>query len=223
VCEFGSFGSFGSFGVNYLFIINPPTPSLPHSHTPILPHSITPSPIHSYTSSYSNSRCISFIKNIIYIYLVIFQKQKINYKLLINIAVVHLPKVIVAYDCSAEADKALERALSIANPDDEIIILTVIPDADTVFCSGENIEISSGNISAKLDDLKSNLSASNLTISTRIVHGEIVTEILRASDDPEVRLIVLGYKGVSRIGNFKLGSVSGEVAKRAKKPILVVK
>ena len=149
--------------------------------------------------------------------------SKLNYKLLINIAVIDLPKVLVAYDCSAEANKALERALSIANQDDEIIILTVIPDFETVFCTDENAEISSGNISEKINDLKSKLKPSNLTISTRIVHGEIIPEILKASDDPEVRLIVLGYKGISRIGNFKLGSVSGEVAKRAKKPILIVK
>jgi len=196
-------------------LLNPNTHTLTHSH--------------SYTPSTHTLIHSPLLKSLIHI---IFKEHnlyrfnyfsKLTYLILMINDVIPLAKVLVAYDCSAEANKALERALSIANPDDEIIILTVIPDAETVFCSDENNKISSNNIPAKLDDLKSKLSSSNLTISTRIIHGEIVPEILRASEDPEVRLIVLGFKGISRIGNFKLGSVSGQVAKLAKKPILVVK
>jgi nucleotide-binding universal stress UspA family protein len=134
-----------------------------------------------------------------------------------------MKKILVAYDCSPEAEKALEHAISMAEETDEIIVLTVIPEPETVFCSDEMGELDNEKIQIKMDSLKENYETNNLNITSRIVHGEIISEILNASDDPEVRIIVLGYKGVSKLGSFKLGSVSGEVAKHAKKPVLVVK
>ena len=134
-----------------------------------------------------------------------------------------MKKILVAYDCSPEAEKALEHAISMAEETDEIIVLTVIPEPETVFCSDEMGVLDNDQVQIKMEALKESHKTNNLNITTRIVHGEIISEILNASDDPEVRIIVLGYKGVSKLGSFKLGSVSGEVAKHAKKPVLVVK
>ncbi|WP_455391824.1 universal stress protein [[Eubacterium] cellulosolvens] len=132
-------------------------------------------------------------------------------------------KILVAYDCSAEAKKALEHAISIADATDEILILTVVPEPETVFCTDDLGVVTGEKVRTHLESLKEKHGQTGLKITTKIVRGDIVAEILRASGDPNIKIIVVGYKGVSKIGSFRLGSVSGEVAKLAKKPVLVVK
>jgi nucleotide-binding universal stress UspA family protein len=132
-------------------------------------------------------------------------------------------KILVAYDCSAEAKKALEHALSIAQPAQEIIILTVIPEPDSIFGTDEPVNITTDDLEADLKEFEDKIKSNNLKLTTKIVQGNIIKEIVIASSNPTVGLVVLGYKGVSKIGKFKLGSVSGEVAKQVKKPVLIIK
>jgi nucleotide-binding universal stress UspA family protein len=134
-----------------------------------------------------------------------------------------MKKIIVAYDFSAEAEKALDHTVAIANPDDEIVVLLVLPEPDSVFGNQSTLDISSEQLQMKLDLLKQKYMDTGLKLSIVSVQGNIVEEILKASNDPECRLIVIGYKGVSKIGRFKLGNISGQVAKLSKKPVLVVK
>jgi nucleotide-binding universal stress UspA family protein len=132
-------------------------------------------------------------------------------------------QILVAYDCSPEADKALAHSISIADPEDEILILMVIPEPENVFYVDDYDENSIEKVKGKLELVKNKYNNTGLKISTQVIKGQIVTEILKASENPNCKLIVLGYEGVSKIGRFKLGSVSGKVAKLANKPVLVVK
>ena len=56
-----------------------------------------------------------------------------------------MSQILVAYDCSEEADKALAHTISIADPEDEILILMVIPEPGTILCSDINTENSINN------------------------------------------------------------------------------
>ncbi len=134
-----------------------------------------------------------------------------------------MSQILVAYDCSPEADKALAHSISIAQIEDEILILMVVPEPEDTFYTDDYDENSIETFKGKLELVKSKYDNTGLKISTRVVKGRIVTEILKASNNPNCKLIVLGYEGVSKIGRFKLGSVSGKVAKLANKPVLVVK
>ena len=134
-----------------------------------------------------------------------------------------MKKIIVAYDFSAEAEKALQHTVTIAGQDDEIVVLLVLPEPDSVFGNELPLDIPADQLQNRLELLKQQYLDTGLKLSTVTVQGNIVDEILKASNDPECRLIVIGYKGVSKIGQFKLGNVSGRVAKLSKKPVLVVK
>lgn len=131
--------------------------------------------------------------------------------------------ILVPFDKSPEAEKALEHAVGVADPNDEILILMVLPepDSDPFFEITNNNSVE--NLTQYLESLILKYRSSGIKLLIEIHQGNIVDEILKAGDNPRCKLIVIGYKGVSKIGKFVLGSISGEVAKRAKTPVLVVR
>ena len=132
-------------------------------------------------------------------------------------------RILVAYDGSPEAVKAFEHAVSIAEPGEEVEILMVIPRPETEFCTEVQDEQSMENMKAQLESLQAKFQDPDLRFITTVRRGDIVEEIIRASERSNCKLIVMGYVGVSRLGRFKLGSVSGLVAKKANKPLLIVR
>jgi len=134
-----------------------------------------------------------------------------------------MSSILVAFDGSPEAEKALKHSISIAESDDVIMVLMVLPEQDDLFFSSQTDEITIEEANELLKAKKKDLVGTGLKIDTKVIRGNIVDEIIKASNDPNCKLIIIGYKGVTKIGRFMLGSVSGEVAKRAKKPVLIVK
>jgi nucleotide-binding universal stress UspA family protein len=135
---------------------------------------------------------------------------------------ISMNKIIVAYDFSPEAKKALDHTVSIVEPGDNIEVLVVLPEPD-LFFGDQTDEVSKDQLKIKLEALKLKYDEFGNEFTTRIVQGNVVEEIIKASDDQDCKMIVIGYKGVSKIGRFKLGNVSGQVAKLAKKPVLIIK
>lgn len=131
--------------------------------------------------------------------------------------------ILVPYDNSPEAEKALQHSFSIADTEDEILILMVLNLPETSFFLEPTEDMSIKTAYEHLETVKSRFVETGLKINLRVVRGNVVDEIIKASDESDCKLIVLGYKGISKIGKFILGSVSGEVAKHAKKPVLIVK
>ena len=134
-----------------------------------------------------------------------------------------MPFILVAYDGSEVADKALQHSISIAEPEDEILLLYILPESDSDLFSAPSKAASLEDALELLKSVKDKFKYTGLLITTKAIRGNIISEIIKASDDPYCKLVVLGYKGVTQIGRFKLGNVSGEVAKRASKPVLIVK
>ena len=132
-------------------------------------------------------------------------------------------QILVAYDRSPEAQKAVEHAIAIAEPGDEIMILWILPEQDSTFFSNIEPEFSIEEAKKHLRSLKNRYQNPELQIITKAIRGKVTEHIIRASEDPKCKLIVMGYKGVSRLDKFQLGSVSGLVAKAANKPVLIVR
>jgi nucleotide-binding universal stress UspA family protein len=99
----------------------------------------------------------------------------------------------------------------------------VLPSKDDDFFIDGKSQISIQEGKRKLSELSSRFDKDSVKMMVKVQSGNIIDEIIRASTNPKCKLIVLGFKGISRIGNFKLGSISGEVAKRAKVPVLIIK
>ncbi|MEM1607545.1 MAG: universal stress protein [Candidatus Bathyarchaeia archaeon] len=63
----------------------------------------------------------------------------------------------------------------------------------------------------------------NLEISTVLKEGRPADEIIKTAKEGEFDLIVMGHRGLGRVKEFFLGSVSDRVADEAHCPILIVK
>jgi len=60
-------------------------------------------------------------------------------------------------------------------------------------------------------------------VSTQIKKGYVAKKIVKASEDVEVDLIVIGSRGLGGLTGWFLGSVTNHVVNHCTKPILVVK
>lgn len=75
----------------------------------------------------------------------------------------------------------------------------------------------------KMDAVKSLLEDMGFEVKTRIELGTPSRVILKAEEQEDLSLIVIGSHGKSNIREMLLGSVSEEVIRSAQKPVLVVK
>ena len=137
-------------------------------------------------------------------------------------------KILVPYDGSKQAEKALELACSMAKHDGaELKVLNVaeqvaVPGTatDTIFLVDQGIE------QMQKFDLKK---AEHIT-KTHGVKAELASEkghpadqILKFSEKKGIDLIIIGNKGTGDLERFLLGSVCDTVVHHAKCAVLVVK
>ncbi len=74
----------------------------------------------------------------------------------------------------------------------------------------------------RLTALRRDVEADGFRVRTRLSEGVPFQEILRVADEEDVGMITIGTHGRSAIGEVLLGSVSQEVIRRARQPVLVV-
>ncbi|MBN1195710.1 MAG: universal stress protein [Methanomicrobiaceae archaeon] len=79
------------------------------------------------------------------------------------------------------------------------------------------------NAETKLDDVRRWLEETGLSVKAHLIDGIPATEIVRIADAEHVSLIVVGSHGRSNISQILLGSVSENVIRHAKQPVLVVR
>lgn len=71
--------------------------------------------------------------------------------------------------------------------------------------------------------LESELKASGFDIKSRIEMGSPLREILKVEEEENVSAIVIGSHGKSNVKEIVMGSVSENVVRKSKKPVLVIK
>jgi len=85
---------------------------------------------------------------------------------------------------------------------------------------GEKQEVAAREEAAKM---AGELADSGIKTVIRIENGIPFREILRAEAEEDISLIVIGSHGTSNVKEMLLGSVSEQVIRKARKPVLVVK
>ena len=130
--------------------------------------------------------------------------------------------LLVAYDGSDDANKALERAIAVHHEGESIIVLFVIPNAQL---KGLDIapEISHSHAQEFVNTAVRKLTVRSVTAIGVVREGDIAEEILDFAKELDCSMIVLGSKGTSRIGRFTIGSVAERVMRHADRPVLVVR
>lgn len=152
-------------------------------------------------------------------------------------------KTLVALDGSEHSVQALRAAIQIARKFNGKLTLVhvyaitvapfVVPEPTTLTPSGVPVvtpaEVSKMIEAARevgqriLDNGEKEVKSENVQVEFTLKEGSAVQEITRLAKEGNFDLIVIGAKGVGRLREFLLGSVSEGVMKHAPCPVLVVK
>jgi nucleotide-binding universal stress UspA family protein len=134
-------------------------------------------------------------------------------------------KILIAYDGSAQSDKATESALALAQSLDAKVLLFAVarpPEPATMV-----------EVDAMLDDAREHFEeqfkkiiqrAKDLDVELRsdIAVGHPVEQIVHRAETDHVDLIVLGRRGKSRFERMLVGSTAEKVLRYAHCPVMVV-
>ena len=74
-----------------------------------------------------------------------------------------------------------------------------------------------------LEDGKKKAEAEGVQVETLLVEGHVVEEILKVAKEGNYKLIVIGAKGMSKLTELLMGSVSSSVTRLAPCPVLIVR
>ena len=133
-------------------------------------------------------------------------------------------KILVGYDGSDGARRALELAATLARHDDQVSVVAVaegIPllgHASTL-PSPEQEDARQG----QLLEAERVLGAHGVASSLVRRSGDPATAILELADEQDVDLVVLGTRGVSTVERWLIGSVSSKVLQHAACSVLVAR
>jgi nucleotide-binding universal stress UspA family protein len=140
-------------------------------------------------------------------------------------------KILYATDFSEVAKKASQYVKALwGSGAREVIILHVVDkrgiDSIASMTTIDALDMEQGWEEAALNEiypLESELKESGFSIQIRIEKGIPFKEIIGVADEEDVSLIIIGSHGKSNIAEMLLGSVSEKVARKAAKPVLIVK
>lgn len=152
-------------------------------------------------------------------------------------------KILVPLDGSEHSTKALEAAIQTAKKFGGKLTLfhaysitvtpIVVPEPTTLTPSGVPVvtpaEVSQMIEAARdvgqriLNEAEQKAKSEDVQVESMLREGNTVQEIIRLAKEGNFDLIVIGVKGVSKLREFLLGSVSEGVVKHASCPVLVVK
>jgi nucleotide-binding universal stress UspA family protein len=152
-------------------------------------------------------------------------------------------RILVPLDGSEHSQRALETAIQIGRKfRSEIVLLhvysvtvtpVIVPEPTTVTPVG--VPVATSAEVAKMVDAardvgreilaegKRNVETEGIEVETVLREGNSVQEIVKLAKEGQFSLVVVGARGIHRIREILMGSVSEGVAKNAPCPVLVVK
>jgi len=135
--------------------------------------------------------------------------------------------VLVAYDGTASAKKAVERARALLGQSDSMVLLYVIPEGDaatpaSVICPEPGLGGEEANllVSAAAADL---VREHHVQAVGAVRRGPPGPTIVAAAEELGAGMVVVGVGRVERVSCFALGSVADYVARHCAKPVLIVR
>jgi nucleotide-binding universal stress UspA family protein len=137
-----------------------------------------------------------------------------------------IKKILLAYDGSEPAKKALDTALDLAlKYQAELYVLTVAqpPDFSEDVETEAIIENSRNYHQRILAPVRHAVGASGVKTVFEVAVGHAAQQIIYHADRYHVDLIVLGHRGKSMFRRLLLGSVSKQVVQYADRTVMVVR
>ena len=130
---------------------------------------------------------------------------------------------LVAFDGSETSRKALSQAEGLLRGEDELLVVMVVPVAAIAEFAEVPPDISTAKAHGLVNAAVSELRGRGVKAMGLVREGDIADEILKIAADMPVDIIVVGHRGLSKVGRFALGSVADKVARYATRPVLIVR
>lgn len=132
-------------------------------------------------------------------------------------------KIVVGYDGSDAAKRALQRAVDLAANGDRIVVVAAAePHARSGPTGGAHLDPSEfQQRRGDLEEAQQFLSERGIDAELVEAHGDPGTAIVEAGKDAD--LIIVGSRGLNPVQRILLGSVSSKVVHRASSDVLVVR
>jgi nucleotide-binding universal stress UspA family protein len=144
-------------------------------------------------------------------------------------------KIIVGLDGSELSYKALDHAIEIAGKfGAELKLVAVVPKIRIPVYGGhtrasediqrfhQSLGRAYSNVLIKAEQRVKFLK-DNIKIEKIILEGKPSTNIVEASEEKDVDLIIIGSRGIGGITGWILGTTSNKVVETSKKPVLIIK
>ena len=132
-------------------------------------------------------------------------------------------RIVVGYDGSKAARRALERAAELAGYGTTVTVVSVAP---SIYTNGlppladpDDVE----RAQRLLDDARAQLVARHVTVSTCDPVGDAAEQIVQTAEELGADLVVVGTHNGHALGRLVLGSTSTSVLHRAPCDVLVVR
>ena len=140
-------------------------------------------------------------------------------------------KILYPTDFSDVSKKAIDYIKQLKEGGSEtVIVLHVINErgmrAIERYASADSVEIEQRIMDDAKQELKvieDDLKKSGFKVKTMIQRGVPLLEILKAEEEEDISVIVIGSHGKTNLEEIFLGSVSEKVARRCKSPVLIIK
>lgn len=134
--------------------------------------------------------------------------------------------ILLASDGSDHALRATKEAIALANINDAKVIVAYVTDFDRPNSRDlDNSDSKEIELKRKkqLHSTEALLQEADLEYEVEILRGEPGPAIVQHANENPIDLVVIGSRGLNRMQEMVLGSVSHKVAKRADCPVLIVK
>ena len=138
-------------------------------------------------------------------------------------------KILFPTDFSDVSRKALEYIKQLKGAGaQEVIVLHVVDEKELAVLSRVPDQYSQimahieKDIANVMGAIETDLTAEGFQVKLTVKTGQPFTEIMATAADEKVSIIILGSHGRSNIGEMLLGSVSENVIRHARVPVLVI-
>ncbi|MCW3983411.1 MAG: universal stress protein [Candidatus Bathyarchaeota archaeon] len=135
-------------------------------------------------------------------------------------------KILVPVDGSEHSKRALNEAIKVAKmTGGTITLLHVQPKRAPLIppAKPQDKEASQSAAQSILVDGKRIVEAEGVSVQTLLLEGNVVDQIVKTAKEGQFGLVVVGARGLSKLEEIMMGSVSHGVAENAPCPVIVTR
>lgn len=135
-------------------------------------------------------------------------------------------KILVGFDGSPQAEKAVEAALSMARYMDSKVVMFAVarpPEPATLVEVSAVLDNAREHFEADFKRIVKTAEAADIDIEVEVVAGHPAEQIIHKAEAVHADLIIIGSRGTSTFKKWVLGSISERVLRYAHCPVLVVR